>query len=574
MPYKLSENGLCIHKLNGDGTLGDVVKCHKTHQDAIAHMRALYMNVGDAAMKEFTFKATAEDNNLPDSAFLYVEDGGKKDDEGKTVPRSLRHLPYKTASGAIDAARLRNALSRLGQMNTGDTGGDRWLTSSLRDSLRAKAEKILASVNAKQKEINYRVSQKSIMDAPNLRGDDIQRCFNCKYAQPIVTDEMMDSPMPMSDMTMMETQKDMTVALVCTQYDFQTESEWVCDGYEAIPPMSDMMTMKQADGHYRWFGISSTAYQDRDGEIVSQKALEQDTERMNSTGNFGSADWWHTPIDLATCDVSYMDGQFSIESGVFHDDWVGEQFSKMKGLGMSRTFYNPANEPDDDGVYHNIKTFKRAFLPEERASNRLTLVEISAKEKQMTITDKVQELAKKFMQVGVPETVAQTKAAELIKGTAELKQGADQAGLTAKETQPTPQPENIEAKGDGPESKTASWFVADMTPDEFDQRLQQAVEKFLTPAVKEIGAQVAQMNEAQAVTAKEQGDKLAAQIKSAQDMQTDIAARVAALEGLKPRGYRPTEDPKTQVDPVTAKEKAPKGDKQADASLAAWLAQS
>ena len=58
---------------------------------------------------------TAYINDLPDSAFAVISAGGKKDDEGKTVPRSLRHLPYKNANGDIDLPHLRNALSRLSQ---------------------------------------------------------------------------------------------------------------------------------------------------------------------------------------------------------------------------------------------------------------------------------------------------------------------------------------------------------------------------------------------------------------------------------------------------------------------------
>lgn len=55
--------------------------------------------------KEMTRKAI---NDLPDSDFAYIEPGGKKVD-GKTVPRSLRHLPIH------DAAHVRNALARLSQ---------------------------------------------------------------------------------------------------------------------------------------------------------------------------------------------------------------------------------------------------------------------------------------------------------------------------------------------------------------------------------------------------------------------------------------------------------------------------
>lgn len=80
-------------------------------------------------------------NNLPDSAFLYIEPGGKKDSEGKTVPRSLRHLPVKDKTGKVDPPHARNAASRLGQS---DTGKD-WLSEDLRKRLLSKVESILKS---------------------------------------------------------------------------------------------------------------------------------------------------------------------------------------------------------------------------------------------------------------------------------------------------------------------------------------------------------------------------------------------------------------------------------------------
>jgi len=50
-----------------------------------------------------------EINDLPDDAFAYIEPGGKKDKDGKTTPRSLRHLPIHTCN------HVRNALARLSQ---------------------------------------------------------------------------------------------------------------------------------------------------------------------------------------------------------------------------------------------------------------------------------------------------------------------------------------------------------------------------------------------------------------------------------------------------------------------------
>ena len=54
-------------------------------------------------------------NDLPDSAFALIKDGGTKDDQDKTVPRTLRYLPFKNASGETDLPHLRNALARLEQ---------------------------------------------------------------------------------------------------------------------------------------------------------------------------------------------------------------------------------------------------------------------------------------------------------------------------------------------------------------------------------------------------------------------------------------------------------------------------
>jgi hypothetical protein len=58
--------------------------------------------------------SSASMDDLPDSAFAYIEPGGSKDSEGKTVPRSLRHFPIH------DEAHVRNALSRAPQSPFGD----------------------------------------------------------------------------------------------------------------------------------------------------------------------------------------------------------------------------------------------------------------------------------------------------------------------------------------------------------------------------------------------------------------------------------------------------------------------
>ena len=53
--------------------------------------------------------STADQNDLPDSAFAFIEPGGTKDSSGKTVPRDLRHFPIH------DKAHADNAAARIAQ---------------------------------------------------------------------------------------------------------------------------------------------------------------------------------------------------------------------------------------------------------------------------------------------------------------------------------------------------------------------------------------------------------------------------------------------------------------------------
>jgi len=57
--------------------------------------------------------STKEQNDLPDECFAYIEPGGKKDSEGKTVPRGLRHFPYKDEKRNLDEAHINAGFSYL-----------------------------------------------------------------------------------------------------------------------------------------------------------------------------------------------------------------------------------------------------------------------------------------------------------------------------------------------------------------------------------------------------------------------------------------------------------------------------
>jgi hypothetical protein len=99
---------------------------------------------------------TAYINDLPDECFAVIKPGGKKDEDGKTVPRSLRYLPYKGADGKIDRPHLRNALARLPQ-------------SDLSDEEKKKAEIVLSKA-AKEAEVGqYREEDSVLSGEPPLK---------------------------------------------------------------------------------------------------------------------------------------------------------------------------------------------------------------------------------------------------------------------------------------------------------------------------------------------------------------------------------------------------------------------
>jgi hypothetical protein len=96
-------------------------------------------------------------NDLPDSAFAHIEPGGKKDADGKTTPRSLRHYPVQ------DEPHARNAVGRAAaQIKNGSTDGKR-IAQAAMPKIKAAAKKFGIEV-AKEADVPEAVT-KDLMDA-------------------------------------------------------------------------------------------------------------------------------------------------------------------------------------------------------------------------------------------------------------------------------------------------------------------------------------------------------------------------------------------------------------------------
>jgi len=177
-----------------------------------------------------------------------------------------------------------------------------------------------------------------------------------------------------------------------------------------IFPDSGLSIFKDSSGRYRWVTFSSSAFQDKDREIISTKALADDVARADSDGEYGPLLWWHVKgAQLGACDFNAMEGRVLIESGTFDDEEYGERLKAYADeIEVSIGYYHPPNEPDSDGTYHHIRRFERSLLPKGKASNLLTRfvvkeLEIMEKEKEDKLRKWLGPLANTFL--GAAETV-------------------------------------------------------------------------------------------------------------------------------------------------------------------------
>lgn len=191
---------------------------------------------------------------------------------------------------------------------------------------------------------------------------------------------------------------------------------------------TDKLTIfKDASGKYRWVSFSSSAFRDRDKEIVSTKALADDVARADADGKYGPLRFWHEPgLDIGYTDFNAMEGRVLVESGGFHDERIGEALKGYQDeLGLSIGFTHPADEPDASGTYHNIRRFERSIVPADKASNLLT--QFVVKEEGINMEDTKKNLLEKL--------IGTELAAKWIGKAQETEKAAEDAGLKFKEEQ-------------------------------------------------------------------------------------------------------------------------------------------
>lgn len=98
-------------------------------------------------------------SDLPDSAFLYVKEGGKKDESGKTAPRNLRMFQVKGPEG-LDIPKIKSALARIPKST---------LPDDVKTRLTAMAQRMLAAAEKGSKK-----TEKAITIDPEIRREIFQ----------------------------------------------------------------------------------------------------------------------------------------------------------------------------------------------------------------------------------------------------------------------------------------------------------------------------------------------------------------------------------------------------------------
>jgi len=153
---------------------------------------------------------------------------------------------------------------------------------------------------------------------------------------------------------------------------------------------SSFFSFKEADtGKYRWVTISSTGFFDRDGEIVSSKALRQAVEKAKEDGrSLGHLKYWHEDVYLGTCDLQMCDGVCLIESGTWNEDSISTNFRKdteknPEKWGISIGFSGYLKDVSKDAIvngrvvksiYEAIEIKERSLLPKTKSANVYSLI--------------------------------------------------------------------------------------------------------------------------------------------------------------------------------------------------------
>jgi len=158
------------------------------------------------------------------------------------------------------------------------------------------------------------------------------------------------------------------------------------DGEPSPSISSFFVTKAQSDGTYRWVSISSTAFRDRENEIVSMEGVSKSIARADAADHHGPLLFWHEPITLGTCDFQAQSGVCLVESGLWADTPLAG--SVRKGMDKNPTRWGksigflPLAFSEDvvikgatvKKVWTDLQIAERSILPNSEAASLFTQI--------------------------------------------------------------------------------------------------------------------------------------------------------------------------------------------------------
>ncbi len=330
---------------------------------------------------------------------------------------------------------------------------------------------------------------------------------------------------------------------------------------------------REKSGKYRWTLFSSNAFQDKDKEIVSTKALENDVDESDASGLYGPLRWWHVKnLNLGDCDFRMVTGRVLVESGTFFDDTVAEAVKEASDiLRVSIGFFHPKSEPVN-GVFETIRTYERSILPAGREANALTRVAVK----------ETNDMAKANLKEKLAEfagLVGKDKAVEIIASVEGLEKEADDLALNWKEADVTDEVITETTDTEDKETDVVDEVIGNMSLDKFSKMIAELIAKELEPVRNAMTASKKEADDkvVEVTSLKESlagyESKLAQQevshaeiVSGLNSEMTKLKERLSALEGEVPsaaKGYVASE----ANDNVVAKERAEENTPHADPLL-------
>lgn len=199
-------------------------------------------------------------------------------------------------------------------------------------------------------------------------------------------------------------------------------------GVKPEPVTDGFIVTKQADGRLRWFARYSNAWEDRDGEIITDAAHKEYVEWVNSPDGVMPELWlWHTKgTRFGEADwIDYSDG-FAHASGLIDAGCEGlvEALSE-KDLGVSHGFLSAQDGP----FVTKYRTFEISPLLRERAAVWTTDFSIVNKEHELMAFTKER---RQFL----VETLGEDRVKQLESSTEGAVKQLKDLGIAFKESQP------------------------------------------------------------------------------------------------------------------------------------------